>query len=225
MGMLRRSSILAFGYLGLLPECEPELPRRSPGSGRTRGCGSSSIREGIPAATPGCCARSCRSWTFSSRATRRRRRSREEDPRTDRRGMPQGRSAQAWWGSNSVPGGVIVTTTVGSAYIPARRVRKVVDATGAGDAFVAGFLAATIRGSDPFGAARFGKRRGRKLRHRDRRFHGDPPLRRVPADQEQSRTRTDPMIPTYHIVSHSHWDREWYKTFEQFRSHAGGDGG
>ncbi len=26
------------------------------------------------------------------------------------------------------------------------------------------------------------------------------------------------MEPTYHIVSHSHWDREWYKTFEQFRS-------
>ncbi len=23
---------------------------------------------------------------------------------------------------------------------------------------------------------------------------------------------------TYHLVSHSHWDREWYKTFEQFRS-------
>jgi 2-O-(6-phospho-alpha-D-mannosyl)-D-glycerate hydrolase len=26
------------------------------------------------------------------------------------------------------------------------------------------------------------------------------------------------MRPTYHIVSHTHWDREWYKTFEQFRS-------
>ncbi len=26
------------------------------------------------------------------------------------------------------------------------------------------------------------------------------------------------MKPTYHIVSHSHWDREWYKSFEQFRS-------
>jgi len=25
------------------------------------------------------------------------------------------------------------------------------------------------------------------------------------------------MKPTYHIVSHSHWDREWYKSFEQFR--------
>ena len=26
------------------------------------------------------------------------------------------------------------------------------------------------------------------------------------------------MTPTYHIVSHSHWDREWYKSFEQFRA-------
>jgi alpha-mannosidase len=26
------------------------------------------------------------------------------------------------------------------------------------------------------------------------------------------------MKPTYHIVSHSHWDREWYKSFEQFRA-------
>ncbi|MEW6510937.1 MAG: glycoside hydrolase family 38 C-terminal domain-containing protein [Bacteroidota bacterium] len=24
--------------------------------------------------------------------------------------------------------------------------------------------------------------------------------------------------PTYHIVSHSHWDREWYKSFQQFRA-------
>jgi len=26
------------------------------------------------------------------------------------------------------------------------------------------------------------------------------------------------MTPTYHIVSHSHWDREWYRSFEQFRA-------
>lgn len=25
------------------------------------------------------------------------------------------------------------------------------------------------------------------------------------------------MRPTYHFISHSHWDREWYKTFETFR--------
>ena len=23
--------------------------------------------------------------------------------------------------------------------------------------------------------------------------------------------------PHYHFVSHSHWDREWYQTFQQFR--------
>ncbi len=26
------------------------------------------------------------------------------------------------------------------------------------------------------------------------------------------------MTPTYHIVSHTHWDREWYRSFEQFRA-------
>ena len=26
------------------------------------------------------------------------------------------------------------------------------------------------------------------------------------------------MTPTYHIVSHTHWDREWYRSFEEFRS-------
>jgi alpha-mannosidase len=26
------------------------------------------------------------------------------------------------------------------------------------------------------------------------------------------------MKPTYHIVSHSHWDREWYFPFDRFRS-------
>jgi mannosylglycerate hydrolase len=26
------------------------------------------------------------------------------------------------------------------------------------------------------------------------------------------------MMPTYHIVPHTHWDREWYKSFEQFRA-------
>jgi len=26
------------------------------------------------------------------------------------------------------------------------------------------------------------------------------------------------MLPTYHLVSHTHWDREWYLSFEQFRA-------
>ena len=35
-----------------------------------------------------------------------------------------------------------------------KRIKKVVDSTGAGDAFVAGFIAGTLRGLDPFKAAR-----------------------------------------------------------------------
>jgi len=41
-----------------------------------------------------------------------------------------------------------------AAYVKARRVRRVVDATGAGDAFVAGFIAGTLKGMDAFESAR-----------------------------------------------------------------------
>ncbi len=40
-----------------------------------------------------------------------------------------------------------------ASYVPSVRVRSMVDATGAGDAFVAGFTAATLKGFDPFAAA------------------------------------------------------------------------
>lgn len=41
-----------------------------------------------------------------------------------------------------------------AAYVKAQKVKNVVDATGAGDAFVAGFIAGTLKGMDPFESAR-----------------------------------------------------------------------
>lgn len=41
-------------------------------------------------------------------------------------------------------------------YLKSIPVKRVVDATGAGDAFMAGFIAATLKGYDPFAAARLG---------------------------------------------------------------------
>jgi len=50
--------------------------------------------------------------------------------------------------------GCYLSDGVRSEFIRAKLVKKVIDATGAGDAFVAGFIAATVRGFDPFHAAR-----------------------------------------------------------------------
>ena len=52
--------------------------------------------------------------------------------------------------------GCFIATPEMTEYVPAAKVKRVVDTTGAGDAFVAGFLAATIREFSPFAAARIG---------------------------------------------------------------------
>lgn len=52
--------------------------------------------------------------------------------------------------------GCFVATPLEMEYVPAVSVKRVVDTTGAGDAFVAGFLAATIKEFSPFAAARIG---------------------------------------------------------------------
>ncbi|MBI3005992.1 MAG: carbohydrate kinase family protein, partial [Ignavibacteriales bacterium] len=52
--------------------------------------------------------------------------------------------------------GCYIATREKVAYVRAARVKKVVDTTGAGDAFVAGFVAGMLKGFDPFQAARIG---------------------------------------------------------------------
>lgn len=52
--------------------------------------------------------------------------------------------------------GCYIATREKAASVPAKKVKKVVDTTGAGDAFVAGFVAGLLKGFDPFEAARIG---------------------------------------------------------------------
>ncbi len=52
--------------------------------------------------------------------------------------------------------GCYIATREKAVSVPAKKVKKVVDTTGAGDAFVAGFVAGLLKGFDPFDAARIG---------------------------------------------------------------------
>jgi sugar/nucleoside kinase (ribokinase family) len=52
--------------------------------------------------------------------------------------------------------GCYIASRKGAKRIPARRVRSVVDTTGAGDAFAAGFIGGLIKGLDEFEAADVG---------------------------------------------------------------------
>lgn len=54
--------------------------------------------------------------------------------------------------------GCIISDKKELKHIKGKRVAKVTDTTGAGDAFVAGFIAATLHGFDPFKAARTGNK-------------------------------------------------------------------
>ncbi len=154
--MVRRAKIFAFGYLGLLPEVEPDLGRlfRSikretdvrilldTGGNPTRDMGS--LREVLPyvdyfvpsldeaIALTGCdTPEEIARYFFIA-------------------GAPHVVGVKL--GSR----GCYVACGEEAAYIPPLKVCAIVDATGAGDAFVAGFLGATLAGQDPFRAAAIG---------------------------------------------------------------------
>jgi sugar/nucleoside kinase (ribokinase family) len=152
--MISRARVFAFGYLGLLQEIEGDLPAIC-AAVRKRGNARILVDTGgNPRRAPALMRRLLPFVDFFI-------------PSHDEAGVITGEQDPERivrqlrrWGAAGVVGvklgadGCYIASPGGEGYVPPVRVRHVVDATGAGDAFVAGFLAATLRGYEPMHAAR-----------------------------------------------------------------------
>ena len=154
LDMIKRARFLAFGYLGLLPECEPDLPRLFAAVKRRAGVKILLDTAGNPKRNPRLLQHLLPFVDiFLPSLDEARILTGETTP-----GRIAGKLRE--WGASGVVGvklgaqGCYVDHNREAQLLPARRVRNVVDTTGAGDAFVAGFLAATLRGYEPFASAR-----------------------------------------------------------------------
>ena len=154
MNLIARAPILAFGYLGLLPECEPGLARlfrtikTETGTKILLDTGGSPRRN-----RPLLCAVLPFVDIFIPSYDEAVALTGKTKPEDIARFL-QKAGASGVVGVKMGAKGCFIASGNKSLYVPALRVKRVVDATGAGDAFVAGFLAATLRGFDPFTAAR-----------------------------------------------------------------------
>jgi sugar/nucleoside kinase (ribokinase family) len=153
LDLIRRAKMLAFGYLGLLPECEPGLARLFRTVKKETGAAILLDTGGTPRRNDAL-LRAVLPWvdifipSYDEAVVL----TGKKKPEDIVRFMHQA-GARGIVGVKLGARGCFIASGDATAYIPALRVRKVVDATGAGDAFVAGFLAATLRGHDPFKAA------------------------------------------------------------------------
>lgn len=156
MALVRKAKMFVFGYLGLLPEVGPEMGRLFSAIKRDTGVSILLDTGGTPTRSP----RLLRAIlphvdyflpSFEEAAAL--------TGETTPRGMVRSFRSS---GARGVVGvklgakGCFVSWQDREELIPASKVKKVVDATGAGDAFVSGFIAGILKGLEPFGAARIG---------------------------------------------------------------------
>lgn len=152
--LIRRSRLFAFGYLGLLPESEPHLPRLFRTIKRSTRVTTLLDTGGNPRRQPALLRKLLPFVDIFIPSL--------EEAKT----ITGARTPEAIvrrlrdWGAPGVLGvklgaeGCYVSDGTVAAYVPPVKVRTVVDATGAGDAFVAGFIAATLKGFAPLAATR-----------------------------------------------------------------------
>lgn len=156
MHVVRRGRILIFGYYGLLPECDKHLGRLFR---------AVHLKTGTPVLldTAGAPRRDDRVLASFLPHVDYFVPSHEEASAITGESSPERIvAALAGAGASGVVGvklgadGCYISWHGKAKRIPGRKVRQVVDTTGAGDAFVAGFVAGLIRGLDPFAAAKLG---------------------------------------------------------------------
>jgi sugar/nucleoside kinase (ribokinase family) len=153
LDLIGRAQILGFGYLGLLPECEPGLARLFRTIKKETGVRILLDTGGAPKKNTAL-LRAVLPFvdifipSYDEAVVLTGKTRPEDIARTLRHA-----GASGVVGVKMGARGCFIVSADAALYVPAVRVKKVVDATGAGDAFVAGFLAATLRGFDPFAAA------------------------------------------------------------------------
>lgn len=150
-----RAKILMVGYLGLLPQMESELPRIFQSVKKSTNVSIALDTAGIPQLNRRLTKSflpyvdffipsldEARSLTGYSSAKEIMRFFRES-------------GAAGVFGLKLGKRGCLVADRSGESFVPGFPVKEVVDATGAGDSFYAGFLAAWLRGLDTYHAAEF----------------------------------------------------------------------
>jgi sugar/nucleoside kinase (ribokinase family) len=156
LDLLKKARTLTFGYLGLLPECERAMAGMFSRVKREAGVAILLDTGGKPRRDRALLRRVLPHVDFF---------------------LPSQDEAAALTGTSDPPGVVHALRQLGARgvvgvklgakgcfiswqdrqeWIPPKKVRSVVDATGAGDAFVSGFLSGILKGLDPFAAARIG---------------------------------------------------------------------
>jgi sugar/nucleoside kinase (ribokinase family) len=156
LDLVRKAKIFVFGYLGLLPEFVPEMEKLFAAIKRDTGVNILLDTGGTPTRSPGLLRKVLPYVDYFLPSL-------EEAAAltgvaTPREIVESFRSC----GAKGVVGvklgakGCFVSWQDRQEFIPALKVKKVIDATGAGDAFVSGFLAGVLSGLEPFEAARVG---------------------------------------------------------------------
>jgi sugar/nucleoside kinase (ribokinase family) len=158
LSLITRARIFAFGYLGLLPEMEHQMPSLFQTIKKRTKALISLDTGGNPSYRPALLRRMLPfvdffipSYDEAVILTR------EKTPGRIVRSL-RSSGASGVVGVKLGSKGCYISSNGREMLIPPVRVRKVVDATGAGDAFIAGFLGGTLAGKDPFAAAAIGNR-------------------------------------------------------------------